>query len=255
MPRGKQPRRGRYGRKSGIWNRVKQLERKIAINTEIKTCQSSGQLTISDRIDSVNKLALDLFPEMTQGSGNGQRDGRNIVVKSAILRYFYTYDLTDANGAVPVNQSNMLWRIMLLKQKGVINASFLTTADFNQDHLTEQGGFVGGANQYAQYLSPINTTAFTKKFDRRSQIAKRIDSASPTDPTGDANPSDYKHGSYRFKFGRNGRKVIFADDDDVIPQNFNPYFLTAVYMNANNTAGITAKGTLNWNITWKYTDK
>lgn len=244
-------------RGAGLGKRIATVEKQLRAGRETKIARVSGEMNLSCAINSSGKL-LNLMPDILNngditGNDSAGRQGSEIRLKKIVLKSWLKYAPTDVNNRVPVDEANVMARLMILRQKDQQSAvGLIDGTNFVSASLLESGEF-SQSNEFRNIMSPINRKLFTVKQDRKLKLTNNVDT---TDPNTDANanPYNFKVNNKTIRFGKMGKKLTYsATTDTAQPYQF-PWVYTGGYCNGNGSQAPFNSALLMYDITAYYTD-
>lgn len=196
-----------------------QRETKCAVRSDAATAVTKGMSNFAD-------IGL-LMPEIPQGTGSQQRIGNTITLTKLVIRGYYMVQFPNTS----YDGQRIQLRQFINSQKGTKNAYSISLGPvtggsaYNYNNLLEPSQAYGGSP--ADYMTPVNRTAFSCRRDRRWTLKSGIQT---NDPTNNQQSGDktFVYFTHTLTFGK-GKKLYYKTDattgDAVNPVNF-PYFLT-----------------------------
>ena len=247
-------------RSKALGTRLLRVERQLRAGRETKVARVSGELTISSAINSAAKL-INLMPDIPNngdlavGVNDGAgRDGNEIRLKKIVLKSWLRYAPTDSNNRVPINEANIMARMLIFRQRDQQSAAGLKIgSNFNQEELLESGEFTQ-ANEFRNIMSPVNRDMFVVKQDRKLKLTNNVDVASDPNTDADANPYNFKINNKTITFGKMGKKILYSKDTGVVQPVQFPWVYTGGYAACNGTTAPFNQCLLCYDITAYYTD-
>lgn len=244
-------------RGSNLGKRIATVEKQLRAGRETKIARVSGELTISSAINSSGKL-INLMPDILNngditGNDTAGRIGSEIRLKKLVIKSWLRYAPTDVNNRVPVDEANIMARLMILRQKDQQSSrGLILGTNFVSESLLENGEF-SQANEFRNIMSPINRKLFTVKQDRKLKLTNAVDT---TDPNSDveANPYNFKINNKTIRFGKMGKKLTYSTETDISQPYQFPWVYTGGYTTCNGSQAPFNSALLMYDITAYYTD-
>lgn len=246
-------------RSKALGTRLARVERQLRAGRETKVARVSGELTLSSAINSAVKL-INLMPDIPNngdlavGVNDGAgRDGNEIRLKKIVMKSWLRYAPTDTNNRVPVNEANIMARMLIIRQRDQQSAIGLKDgANFNYEELLESGEFSQG-NEFRNIMSPVNRDMFVVKQDRKIKLTNAVDTTDANSDA-DANPYNFKVNNKTISFGKAGKKMLYSKDSGVVQPVSFPWVYTGGYATGNGTSAPFNQCLLCYDITAYYTD-
>jgi len=222
----KSKRRSKMGPQRSLRSKVlrivnNQRETKVAVRSDPATAVTKG---MNNHMD----FGL-LMPEIPGGTASHQRIGNTITLTKLVIRGYYAVQFPN----VAYDGQRIQIRQFINSQKGTKNAYALSLgasvggATYNNNNLLEPSKPYNGSP--ADYMTPVNSNAFSCRRDRRWTLKTGIQS---TDPTNNQQVGDktFVYFTHTLTFGK-GKKLHYKTDTETPGSNATnpvdfPYFLS-----------------------------
>uniref|UniRef100_UPI00404766E6 hypothetical protein n=1 Tax=Polynucleobacter sp. TaxID=2029855 RepID=UPI00404766E6 len=170
--------------------------------------------TVNPTIAAANLLSV--MPDISQGDGEFNRDGNQIMLKKIVVRGYYkqTFSVLDNN------DTRATVRHMLLKQRNAESAASV----INNPAVFQANTFLENAQPYSGNIEAFNTPLNANAFISRKQMRKVMTCPQSLGNQDAGNlDNSYWMFSYTITFGK-GKKLFYPTGGALQPSNF-PYFI------------------------------
>lgn len=226
-------------------NLAKKINNFISARTETKVAVYQSNVTAFNQQVNSSGDCLRLMPSISQGTGQGQRVGNSIRLKSLHIRGVLTFTLgqtTAANCRIGV-------RMMIFRCKRFSDWQ-QTQTDFGSSYARLLEGSVNGLNgDLANWNTPANRDYFSVVKDKR--FVMTLSQGSSTAEVFNC----VRH--YKFKIPYSQRKLVYDENYDVDDSVNYPYVMVLGYTKLDGSVpdlATTTYLTNQYTTTAKYED-
>jgi len=229
------------------------FRRNLRKNIEVKRATyNTNQVGYNSTID--NNDVAQLMPDIGNNIGSTGRIGQSIRLLKMTVDVQLMY---DQNTAGPnIDNSEVLTRAFILKQKDTVDWRLAIGGGFKYTQLLESGENGQDYNgTVLRHYRKVNNDVFVKKKQKFGRLqAYNFDTGTASLGVVGTSKS-FRHFTWKMKFGKNGKKLLYGNLTDTQPLNF-PYFFCFGYCYPSGAAAdtITTRVLVQYLVNVWYTD-
>lgn len=242
--------RGITGSKITVSPKMKQaIKQELLKDAENKkVIYSSGNFTSNQSLNSTTDV-LQLLPFVLNGTGQEQKIGNTITIKSIQLRGVLTF----TSPQLTVNNTRIGVKLWILRAKR-FDDWLAARTDFGTNYIQFlEGVSTGWTGTLTNFNTPVNTDYFSVVYSKTYYMSQSLSSATTAQPT---NQFTTKFINIKLPYCT-GRKLHYDPGFDTDQPNDFPYFMMISYVKLDGSAA-DLDGTqylnMNYSTTMNYMD-